>query len=122
MQYKYTLNTDKQVGRPTVRGYGYNSKADFERLSCGVFTTNSRHGLIKNVRSDRLYLILEGEGEFTVGNQTFAVKQDDVVIVPRSTPYDYQGQLKVFLVHSPANDDEADISLEEPPTPDEESP
>lgn len=57
MRYKYTLNTDKEVGRPSVRGYPYNSKEDFERLSCGIFTTKSRHGLLKNVRSDRLYLI-----------------------------------------------------------------
>ena len=40
-----------------------------------------------------------------------------MVLVPRNTPYDYEGQLKLFLVHSPANNDEADISLEEKPVP-----
>lgn len=29
MQYKYTLNTDKELGRPTVDGYGYQLKVRF---------------------------------------------------------------------------------------------
>ena len=75
------------------------------------------HGLIRNEHADRLYLVLEGEGRFTVAGESFAVQAGEVVIVPRQTPYDYEGRMKLFLVHAPANHDAWDISLEEPPRP-----
>ncbi len=117
MRYHYRPDLSRVIGRPSVQGRSVVSAQDFERLGCGVFRTETRHGRIKNLASDRLYLILEGQGSFTVADDTFDVAPGDVVIVPRNTPYDYAGNLKVFLVHSPANNEEADISLEEPPHP-----
>jgi mannose-6-phosphate isomerase class I len=123
MRYKYQLNVEEEIGRPSIRGHPYVSAFNFERLGCRLFVTETRHGKIKNVASDRLYLVLEGHGRFTVGDDTFPVEPGDVVIVPRNTPYDYEAhphsQLKVFLVHAPANIEEADISLEDQPQPDQ---
>lgn len=117
MKYLYRPNPDVVVGRPSVQGRPIISSDDFERLGAGLFHVEERHGLIKNIASDRIYLVLEGNGEFTVNGEQFAVTRGDVVLVPRNTPYDYQGRLKLFLVHSPANNDEADISLGEKPVP-----
>jgi ethanolamine utilization protein EutQ (cupin superfamily) len=114
-QYKFTVDTRRVIGRPSVRGRPIVTREQFERIGCGVFVTQTRHGKIKNLGSDRLYLILEGEGTFTIDDRDIPVAAGDVVIVPRGTPYDYAGKLKVFLVHAPANLDEADIDLEPPP-------
>lgn len=117
MRYHYTPDHEHTIGRPSVQGRAVISSDDFERLGCGVFRVETRHGRIKNIASDRLYLVLDGEGRFTVAEASFAVTKGDVVLVPRNTPYDYEGQLTLFLVHSPANNDEADISLEPKPQP-----
>lgn len=117
MRYHYRPDLDTTIGRPSVKGRPIVTSSDIDRLGCGVFRTETRHGRIKNIASDRLYLVLEGQGRFTVAGEAFDVAKGDVVLVPRNTPYDYEGQLKVFLVHSPANNDEADISLEDKPQP-----
>lgn len=115
MRYKYAPDPGVEIGRPTVRGRPIVTGNDFERLGCGVFRVETRHGRIRNERSDRLYLVLEGQGRFTVDGDGFDVAAGDVVLVPRGTTYDYEGGMRLFLVHAPANRDEADLSLEEPP-------
>lgn len=116
MKYKYSLQEARKVGRPGVPGYAYSSKENFEGASAGVFSTQQRHGRIKNVRSDRLYLILEGQGEFIVGDEVIPVAKDDVLIIPLNTEYDYHGQLRLFLVHIPAYQEGSDINIEPPPS------
>lgn len=66
-------------------------------------------------------LFLREKASLLLAVKRFRLKRMHVVIVPRSTPYDYQKQLKVFLVHSPANENDADINLEEPPIPNRET-
>ena len=117
MKYLYRPDLTRTIGRPSVQGRAIVTSNDFERLGCGVFRVETRHGLIKNIASDRIYLVLEGQGLFTVAGDDFDVVKGAVVLVPRNKPYDDEGQLKLFLVHSPANNDEADISLEEKPVP-----
>lgn len=56
-------------------------------LGCGVFRVETRHSRIKNIASDRLYLVLEGQGRFTVAGESFEVTQGDVVLVSCNTPY-----------------------------------
>jgi mannose-6-phosphate isomerase-like protein (cupin superfamily) len=56
--------------------------------------------------------ILEGEGEFVVGDNIFPVRSTDVIIVPKDTAFDYSGKMKVLLVHVPAYDWHYDVNLE----------
>jgi hypothetical protein len=70
MRYKYQLDLGVEIGRPSVRGRPVVTAADFERLGCGVFAVETRHGRIRDTRSDRLYLMLEGEGRFTIEDES----------------------------------------------------
>jgi mannose-6-phosphate isomerase-like protein (cupin superfamily) len=66
--------------------------------------SRGRHGRIKQPISDRIYLILEGEGEFFFGeegDEVVSVARDDVLLIPKDTAYDYQGRMRLFLVHTP---------------------
>lgn len=112
MQYKFKLEDAFEFGWPGIKGYAYNSKDDFERASAALFVVKERHGRVKNLKSDRIYLVLDGNGEFIIKNDTIPVKKNDVIVVPRNTEYDYRGELKLFLVHSPAYDPETDIDIE----------
>jgi len=117
MALKFTLNKAVPLGHANVTGNIYSTAADFNRLSAVRVETQEgvRHGLIKNIACDRLYLVLSGSGTFKIGTERLAVEETDLVIIPRGTPYDYWGRMSLLLVHSPANIDEADVKLEEPP-------
>jgi mannose-6-phosphate isomerase-like protein (cupin superfamily) len=77
-----------------------------------------RHGRIRQPISDRGYLILEGEGELFFGgeegdDEVVPVGKDDVMIMPKDTAYDYQGRMRLFLVHRPAYEQDSDVPLDD---------
>lgn len=58
--------------------------------------------------------MIDGEGEFFINDKTINVKKNDVIVVPKNTPYNYRlkkGILKLFLVHTPAYDPKYEIKL-----------
>lgn len=112
MKYKYSLSEAYRFSWPGITGFAFNSKSDFERASAAVFEVNERHGRVRNLLSDRVYLVLEGAGEFVIDSNIISVSKYDVVIVPKDTEYDYRGKMKLFLVHCPAYDPTSDIDLE----------
>ena len=112
MQYKYQLKNATQFGWPGLKGYAFNSANDFAEASAVLFEVTDRHGRVRNTLSDRIYLVLEGEGEFDINGEKIPVQPYDVIIVPKNTEYDYRGNLKLFLVHSPAYDPASDVDLE----------
>lgn len=97
---------------PGLKGWAYNSKKDFENASVAVFEVNGSHGKVKTTRSDRVYYILKGKGEFILDKKKVPIKATDIIIVPKGTIYDYRGKMKLFLVHIPAYDEKYEINLE----------
>ena len=93
-----------------------NTKEDFERASVGIVESRGRHGRIKkNPISDRVYPVLDGEGEFRFGGEegqdeeTYPVSKDDVLLIPKGTVYDYEGRMRLFLAHLPAYEPGSDV-------------
>jgi mannose-6-phosphate isomerase-like protein (cupin superfamily) len=112
---KFKLSEAFQFGWEGLKGFAYNSKDDFENASAAYFEVTKSHGKTKTTKSDRIYYIIEGVGEFTISNEAIKVEKTDVIIVPRDTPYDYKaidGVLKLFLIHVPAYDGKAEVKLE----------
>lgn len=112
---KFTKDNAKKFGWEGIEGWAYNSKDDFPNASAACFEVTGKHGKVKTTKNDRVYLVLEGKGEFIINGKTIPVEETDVIIVPKNTPYDYratEGTMKLFLVHCPAFDPEADIKLE----------
>lgn len=98
-----------------ISGLAYSSKEDFSNASAVVFEVTGTHGKVKTPVSDRVYYVLEGEGEFIIEDNIIPVSQSDVVIVPKNTPYDYRVQegkvMKLFLVHTPAYEETEEVRL-----------
>lgn len=112
---RFSLKRARKFGWKGLKGWVFNSKTDFKNASAAYFEVTGRHGKIKTKKSDRIYFVIDGHGEFSVGKKVFRVKKNDVVIVPKNTPYDYRtlnGKLKLFLVHTPAFDPKAEVNLE----------
>lgn len=63
--------------------------------------------------SDRAYYIIEGEGEFQVGDDPpEQVAAGDFVFVPRSVPYVFDGHITYLVMNGPAFTPGSDVELE----------
>ena len=108
---KFTLQNAKQFGWDGIRGFEYSNKSDFSNVSIAYAEITGWHGKIKNIKSDRVYIIFDGEGEFILNDEIISVQKMDAVIVPKNTPYDYHGNMKIFLMDLPAFEAENDIKI-----------
>ena len=109
---KFRYSDAFKFGWKGLTGYAYNSKEQFRNASAAVFEVDGHHGKIKTTQSDRVYYVLEGKGEFIIDGKVEQVGKTDVVIVPKNTPYDYRGKMRLFLVHVPAYDESFEVKLE----------
>ncbi len=115
MVFKFKLKDAYKFGWKGLKGLAFNSREDFERASASMFEVTGKHGKVKSLISDRVYLVLEGRGEFIINEEIVPVEKDDVIIIPKNTPYDYravEGTLKLFLVHTPAFNETEEVILE----------
>ncbi len=116
MKYKFELKDAYDFGWKGLKGKAYNDASNFKDASVSQFEVTGRHGKVKSLVSNRIYLVLEGEGEFIINEQIIPVKATDVIVVPKDTPYDYKAKkgktLKLFMIHTPAWDSDKEVKLE----------
>lgn len=112
---KFKLENATEFGWGDLKGKAYSSAEDFEGASGALFEVTGSHGRVKTTYSDRVYIVLEGEGEFDVNGEILTVEKTDMIIIPKNTPYDYKAvndtTLKMFLVHTPAFNPEKEIKM-----------
>lgn len=85
-----------------VNGIAYNTKDDFPNLSAAIIEVNGNYGKSMNKLSDRLFFVLEGKGIVTIENEKYFVEKNDCFIIEKNKGFDIDGNLKVFVVNSPA--------------------
>ena len=64
--------------------------------------TNGNHELTRSVTSDRIYYFIEAQAEFVIGNETLAIRGDDVLFIEKNTDYSFSGTFKAVLINLPA--------------------
>ncbi|NTV40865.1 MAG: cupin domain-containing protein [Candidatus Moranbacteria bacterium] len=96
----------KIVGPMIINEYKINS--DF---SAALIEINGDHGKLKCIGEDRIYFILEGEGKFVIGDEESKVNPNDLIFVPKNTPYNIIGKMKYFLICSPEFNPRDDVFL-----------
>jgi mannose-6-phosphate isomerase-like protein (cupin superfamily) len=97
----------RKYGWPGLRGWAYKGKDDFSHASVAYAEVTGKHGRAKDARSDIIYFVIDGKGEFSFGKERIAVKKSDVIIVPKNTAFDFWakgGTMKLCIVHCPAFD------------------
>ena len=73
-----------------VKSWNYKLVDLFPKKSVVYAELNGDHGEVKTKEVERVYFILDGEGEFTFNGKATEVKKDDVITVPPNTVYDYK--------------------------------
>ncbi len=110
---KFTRETAWHWNLPGgIEGWAYGSKDLLPAASASLVHVDGRHGKSKSTLSDRVLYVLEGEGKFVVGDDAFPVGPEDVIVIPKNTPFEYSGKMKLFLANVPAYDYEQEVSLE----------
>ena len=111
---KFSLKDAHKFGWEGLEGWAYNSVDDFAPASAAYFIVTGSHGKVKTEVSDRVYFVVEGRGIFVIDGKETHVEKDDVIIVPKNTPYDYKaedGEMRLLLVHAPAYNPDKEILL-----------
>lgn len=99
-------STQKKVGPMIINEYKINSN-----FSGALVEINGDHGSLKCLEEDRIYFIVEGTGKFIINNQEKEISSNDLIFVPKETPYNIIGKMKYFLICSPEFNPEHDIFL-----------
>jgi len=87
----------------------YKINPDF---SSALIEIDGEHGKIKCKNEDRIYFIIEGDGKFIVDGEENLVSKNDLIFIPKNTPYDIVGKMKYLLVCSPEFNPKDDIILD----------
>lgn len=80
-----------------VRSWNYKLTALSPKQSVVYAELDGVHGEVTTKEVERIYFILDGEGEFSFNDKTIKVIKDDVITVPPNTKYDYKPLGKTTL-------------------------
>ena len=108
---KLKKENGRSFGWDKLQGWAYIDAKNSPNVTCALIITTGSHGRIKNKGSEVIYYVIEGEGEFYLKDSWIPITKDDVIIVPKNTPYDFRAdnsELRLFIVHVPGYNPEDD--------------
>jgi mannose-6-phosphate isomerase-like protein (cupin superfamily) len=73
-------------------------------FDCVIADLNGIHHMVINRKSDRMYFVLEGNGEAVVGEDTHSLSPYDLVAIPKGTKHSISGHLKYVIITAPPFD------------------
>lgn len=99
---KISKNQAKREDWEEVRSWNYKLPAKLSGYQSVVYAElDGDHGGVQTTDAERIYFIIEGSGEFYLGDQMVEVNAGDVLTIPPNTEYDYRptndSTLKILL-------------------------
>lgn len=101
MKYKFTLQDASQYGWEGLTAHNFRFEDINEGMSVVHVESIVRHGEVSTHERKRLYYILEGQGTFYIGDESFLFQAGDLIVVPPNTKYDYEPKsetIKALLI------------------------
>ena len=87
---KISKNQAIQQDWDEVKSWNYKLKQLKTYQSVVYAELKGEHGEVETNDVERVYFIVEGEGEFEINKETIKVEKGDVVTVPAETTYNYR--------------------------------
>lgn len=82
---------------------GYNYELETNNISITIEDCFLGHDTYHtNVRSSKIYYVLEGEGTYKIDGQIISVKKEDLIEIPPNTEFVFAGKMKLLLIMEPA--------------------
>lgn len=107
MLIKANKTNKKEVGPMIINEYKINPN-----FSGALIEIDGKHGKIRCPNEDRVYFIIENGGKFIINDKEESVSENDLVFIPKNTPYNIVGKMKFFLICSPEFKPGDDVFLE----------
>ena len=92
--------------------FEYLSKATSTQFSVLRVTLSGIHSKVKNIVSERIYYVLDGQGEIAVGEENYQVKAGDLVFVKPNEIHGLTGNMEYLVITSPPYTPENEITIE----------
>lgn len=108
--YKASEGSPFHVGG--ISGRAVTAQAGLDSGDVAIMEVSGRHGRCLSTLNDRWYVVVRGTGKFYVDKVTVTVIENDVVVVPKNTEYDFEGHMKIVMFNSPRFDADHDVLLE----------
>lgn len=78
------------------------TREDSKNISFAISKAKNHFEITKNIRSDRIYYILEGKLIVKQNNREFVAQGGEILFIPKNTKYQFEGTFKAILINSPA--------------------
>ncbi|MFA4907325.1 MAG: cupin domain-containing protein [archaeon] len=78
------------------------TKDSSKNVSLAVSEAKNHSETTKNIRSDRVYYVLEGKLVVKKNGKKFVAKQGDTIFIPKNMEYHFEGTFRAVLINSPA--------------------
>lgn len=102
----------KDANQKKVRVMNINEYKINSNFSGALIEINGNHGALKCLKEDRIYFIIEGNGIFIINDKENNISPNDLIFIPKNTPYNIIGKIKFFMICSPEFNPDDDVSLE----------
>ena len=73
-----------------------------ENISVAISEANNHFEDTKNIRSDRVYYVLEGKLKVKINDKEVVAEVGDMIFIPKNTAYHFEGTFKAILINTPA--------------------
>jgi len=73
-----------------------------KKLSLAIGNAKSHFETTKNIKSDRVYYVLEGELIVKEDDKSITAKRGDAIFIPANIQYQFKGTFKVIIINSPS--------------------
>jgi len=80
------------------------TKENSEKVSFAIGDAKNHYETTKNIKSDRIYYVLEGKIIVKKENKEFVAEKGDLIFIPKNTEYHFEGTFETILINSPAFD------------------
>ena len=109
---RISLDKTEHFEREGFDGHHYVKPEDGLGYSAIFVDVHGEHPLKKMVGATRSYLVIDGEGTFTLNGKPLKVREGDLVVIPSDGEYSYQGEMSLFEFNVPGTTSANAITLD----------
>ncbi len=109
---KFTKDKAFVFNKVGIKGWDYGLKKEYPKVNIALVKTSKGHQtVIKSTKHPWIYFVIKGKGEFWINGKLESCKAEDLIYVPRNTPFFYKGRLEMILITVPQWEEKFEVTL-----------
>lgn len=108
----FTKDKAYKFDKVGIKGWVYGLNKEYPKANiCMIETSKGHQTVIKSTKHPWIYFIIKGKGEFWINGKFESCETEDLVYVPKDTPFFYKGRLKMLLITVPQWEEKYEVTL-----------